>query len=118
LPHVVLNGEISIEDVFEALESLFFRNQNTILKTKESYLERNKNDILIDALAIEDNKKNVFFVLISGRDDGLVIRLHPNVTVEKTVGVKRVLAELAKQLLKAFFPQLKVGETNLAEYLA
>ncbi|MCW4025580.1 MAG: hypothetical protein NWF01_11190 [Candidatus Bathyarchaeota archaeon] len=116
MPHVVLNGEISIEEVFKALSPLFFRNENIILKTKELYLERNKIDILIDSLALEEGKKTAFLALISGRDDGLVVRLYPNAIVEKTAGVKRVLAELAKQLLKVF-PQLKVGETNLTEYL-
>jgi hypothetical protein len=43
--------------------------------------------------------------MISGRNDGVVIRLYPKIDVEKTEGVKKILVELAKQLI-ATFPEL------------
>jgi hypothetical protein len=116
LPHVVLNGEISVEDIFEKIKPIFIKNQNEILRTKEVYIERNKKEVLINSLVIEKNKKAEFLALISGRDDGVVVRIYPQVEVEKTDGVKKVLAELAKQLLQTF-PDLHVGETNLQDYL-
>ena len=116
MPHAVLNGKASIEDVFRELKPLFIRNQNIILKTKEVYLERNRKDILIDSLAIENGKKTLFLAMISGRDDGVVVRLYPNIAVDKTDGVKKILAELAKQLLQTF-RELELGETNLDDYL-
>ena len=54
--------------------------------------------------------------MISGRADGVVVRLYPKIDVEKTEGVKKILVELAKQLI-ATFPELKIGETNLDNYL-
>jgi hypothetical protein len=116
LPHVVLNGKVAIENIFKELKPLMIRNQNSILKTTDVYLEREKNVILIDSLAIDVDKKTVFLAMISGRDDGVVVRLYPKIDVEKTEGVKKILAELAKQLI-ATFPELKVGETNLDNYL-
>ncbi len=116
MPHVVLNGKISFEDVFNNLKPISIRNEKIILKTNEIYLEKNKKDILIDSLAIENQKKISFLVLVSSRDDGLVIRLYPNMSVEKTNGVKQILAELAKQLLQ-INPELKLGKTNLQDYL-
>ena len=80
------------------------------------YLEREKNAILIDSLAIDADKKTVFIALISGRNDGIVVRLYPKIDVEKTEGVKKILVELAKQLI-ATFPELWIGETNLENYL-
>jgi len=116
VPHVVLNGKVSVENIFEELKPLWIRNGNSILKTIEVYLERGKNVILIDALAIDAEKKIVFLAMISGRDDGVVVRLYPKIDVEKTEGVKKILAELAKQLI-ATFPELRIGETNLENYL-
>jgi hypothetical protein len=117
LPHVVLNGKVAIENIFKELKPLMIRNQNSILKTTDVYLEREKNVILIDSLAIDAaDKKIVFLAMISGRDDGVVVRLYPKVDVEKTEGVKKILVELAKQLI-ATFPELKIGETNLDNYL-
>ena len=116
MPHVVLNGKTSVEEIFDKLNPIFIKNADGVLRTKEAYLEKNKKDILIDSLAIEKSKKTVFLALISGREDGVVVRLYPQFEVEKTDGVKKILAELAKQLLQTF-PDLRVGETNLQDYL-
>jgi hypothetical protein len=116
LPHVVLNGKAVVENIFKELKPLFIRNENSILKTADVYLERERNAILIDSLAIDADNKTVFLALISGRNDGVVVRLYPKIEVEKTEGVKMILAELAKQLI-ATFPELRIGETNLDDYL-
>ena len=116
MPHVVLNGKVAVENIFKELKPLIIRNQNSILKTTDVYLEHEKNVILIDSLAIDADKKTVFLALISGRNDGVVVRLYPKIDVEKTEGVKKILVELAKQLI-ATFPELKIGETNLDNYL-
>jgi hypothetical protein len=116
VPHVVLTGKIDIEDIFAVLEPLLIRNEQTVLRTIDVYMERTKNAILVEALAIENGIKRTFLVMISRREDGVVIRLYPKFDVEKTDGVKKILAELAKQL-KGAFPHLQVGETNLQEYL-
>jgi hypothetical protein len=116
LPHVVLNGKAVVENIFKELKPLFIRNENSILKTADVYLERERNAILIDSLAIDADNKTVFLALISGRNDGVVVRLYPKIEVEKTEGVKMILAELTKQLI-ATFPELMIGETNLDDYL-
>jgi hypothetical protein len=117
LPHVVLNGKASIQNIFEKLEPLFVRDGTEILRTMELYLERNKNAILIDSLAIESDKKKSFLAMITGREDGVVVRLYPKQEIEKTDGVKRILAEIAKQIVRKF-PDFKTAETNLGEYLS
>ena len=117
LPHVVLNGKDSIQNIFEKLEPLFVRDGTEILRTMELYLERNKNAILIDSLAIESDKKQSFLAMITGREDGVVVRLYPKQEIEKTDGVKRILAEIAKQIVRKF-PDFKTAETNLGEYLS
>ena len=116
MPHVVLNGKAAIENIFKELKPLMIRNENSILKTTDVYLEREKKAILIDSLAIDADKKTVFLAMISGRNDGVVVRIYPKIDVEKTEGVKMILVELAKQLI-ATFPELAVEETNLHNYL-
>jgi hypothetical protein len=116
LPHVVLNGKASIQNIFEKLEPLFVRDGTVILKTGELYLERSKNAILIDSLAIESDKKTSFLAMITGRENGVVVRLYPKQEIEKTDGVKRILAEISKQLVRKF-QDFKTAETNLGEYL-
>jgi hypothetical protein len=55
--------------------------------------------------------------MITGRENGVVVRLYPKQEIEKTDGVKRTLAEIAKQLVRKF-SDFKTAETNLGEYLS
>ncbi|MCU0849918.1 MAG: hypothetical protein MUC80_01420 [Candidatus Thermoplasmatota archaeon] len=116
MPHVVLTGAIHVDDIFPLLEPVLIRNQGGILKTDAMYISRDKSSILIESLAIEEGKKRSFFTLIGQRDDGFVIRIYPGSDVEKTAGVKSILSEIAKQLIGRF-PQVRIGETNLMEFL-
>ena len=116
MPHVVLNGTVNFDDVFNKFKGVFIRNEQGILKTDTIYISRDKTAVIIESLAIEKGVKNSFLTLISFRDDGVVVRIYPGIEVKKTSGVKNILSEIAKQLL-ALFPQLKIGETNLLEYL-
>ncbi|PVX27728.1 MAG: hypothetical protein CW716_00785 [Candidatus Bathyarchaeum sp.] len=116
MPHVVLTGEIMLRIVFEKIESFMTREEKTILKTSDKYINKDETSILVEALAIEDGNKASFLVLLGKREDGLVIRLYPEINVEKTDGVKTILAKIANQLLEKF-PTLKVGKTNLQEFL-
>ena len=116
MPHVVLNGKVHIKDIFDKMKTLFIRKEGVILKTSNTYIDREKKSILIESLAIEDGKKINFFTMISNREDGIVVRIYPGSEVEKTDGVKRILAEIAKQLLDTF-SELKVGKTNISGFL-
>lgn len=116
MPHVVLDGKVKIQDIFQRIDPLFIRYGENVLKTANVYIERAEKNILVDSLVIEGGKRISFFTVVSERDDGVVIRIYPMCEVEKTSGVRRVLAELAKQLLQ-IFPELKLGATNLAEFL-
>ena len=116
MPHVVLNGKINLDDVFNKFKSVLIRNENGILKTDNIFISRDKTSVIIESLAIEKGVKNSFLAMISRRDDGVVVRIYPGIEVEKTPGVKKILSEIAKQLL-ASSPELKIGETNLLDYL-
>jgi hypothetical protein len=116
LPHVVLLGPVDMEEVFRRLKPVFVKTDRGILKATDAYVDRGKRCILVDSLAIEGGEKDRFLMLISQKEDGLVVRLFDVPEVERTEGVKRVLAETAKQLMETF-PDLKIGETNLERYL-
>ena len=108
MPHVVLVGTVDMEEVFRRLKPVFVKTDRGILKATDSYMDRGRRNIIVDSLAIEGGERERFLMLIGQREEGLV--------VERTEGVKRVLAETAIQLL-ATFPDLVVGETNLERHL-
>ncbi len=117
MPHVVLNGKVHVKDIFDKINPLFIRNEDVILKTPNTFIDREKKSILVESLVIEEGNKTSFFAMISGREDGVVVRIYPGSEVEKTDGVKRTLAEIAKQLLVTF-PELEVGKTNISDFLS
>jgi len=117
LPHVVLKGKIEVAHIFSKLEPFLVRNETGILRTTNTFIDRDEKSILVDSLVIEGSKKTQFFTMISGRDDGVVVRICPLVEVEKSNGVKKIIAEIATRLL-GIFPELSVGETNLSEFFS
>ena len=116
MPHVVLTGDISLRDIFEKIEYFVVREDKNILKISDKFINQDKNSILVESLAIEAENKTSFLVLLSHREDGLVVRLYPQIDVEKTDGVKKILAKIANNIIAAF-PSLEVGKTNLQEFL-
>jgi hypothetical protein len=117
VPHVVLTGEIKIAEIFDKLNDLFIKQSDGILKTTNMYLDKNEQAILVESLAIEKGKKTNFLAMINNREDGVVVRIYPGFDdFEKTNGVKKILAELAKQILNKI-ENIEIGKTNLHEFL-
>jgi len=50
-------------------------------------------------------------MMISDREDGIVIRPYPKLEIQKTESVKRLMAKTAKPLVQAF-PELKTVDTS------
>lgn len=116
MPHVVLEGSADLASLGQALEPFMERSENRVLKTTRIYVAQDGTSLLLDALSVEEDRQIPFFVLVDEREDGLVVRLHPRSDVEKTDGVKQLLASVALRLVDAE-PGLSVGETNLDAYL-
>jgi hypothetical protein len=53
MPHVVLNGNVNLDDIFKKLRSISIRTEQSILKTDNIYISRDVTSILIESLAIE-----------------------------------------------------------------
>jgi len=117
VPHVVLKGKIEVAQLFRKLEPFLARSETGVLRTTNAFIDRDEKSILVECLVIEGSKKTQFFTMISGREDGIVVRICPVVEVEKSHGVKKIIAETATQLLRKF-AELSIGETNLSEFLA
>jgi len=105
-------GDVRLRDIFDNMRPINVRDEHVILRTLKKYVDTEEASILAEALVIEEGRKTAFLVLLSRRPDGVVVRIYPGSNVNKTEGVKRMLAEIAKQLLDTF-PTLTLGKTNL-----
>lgn len=115
MPHVVLQGQIDAKKVFKELESVFVKFDDGIVKTSTKYISESGDTLLVESLAIQKSEKQSFFTIINNRDDGIVIRIHPLTDIEKTSRVKKVLVNIAQQLLMKF-EEIRIGPTNLQEH--
>ena len=116
IPHVVLEGDLQIKNIFREIEDLFIKEENLLIRSTNSFLSKDETLILLETLVIENGVKNQFFMMINQRDDGVVVRIHPMKDIEKTNGVKRSLAEIGNQIIVKF-EGAKIGKTNLSEFL-
>ena len=116
MSHIVINGDIGVQDVFEKIGPLFIKLEDGMIKSGESFISQNKTSMIIKTLSIEKENKVSFLVLINAREDGIIIRLFPDFDIPKTFGVKKSLAEIAKQILKVN-NGLVIGKKNLTKFL-
>ena len=116
IPHVVVEGDLEIEGIFQKLDQIFIKEDGLIIRTTNSFLSKDKTIFLLETLVIDKGSKIQFFAMVNQREDGIVVRIYPGTDIEKTDGVKRSLAEIGKQILNKFDGS-KVGKTNLTDFL-
>jgi len=116
MPHIVLDGAVDGERFFETFQPTQERAEGEILKTQDIYISRDKKILLVEAIAIEDGPPQRFFIQMSVKDNRTTVRIYPGTDPVKTLGVKKLLAIVAK-LMRDQHPEVNYGSTNLKEFL-
>lgn len=115
MPHVVIQGEVSLRELHEAFEPLEERHGRHVLKISDSFLSHQRELVLLDCLVFDRRPKS-FLMMLDQRDGRLSIRLYPPTDPEKCDGIRRLLALVAWRVKKSF-PQCEYGSTNLESFL-
>jgi len=115
LPHVVLEGPITIDGVARTFAPFVARDQDLIIKAERFYREKDARAALVEMVVVEAGHTQKFFIQLSPRESGLTVRLEPLTDPEKTTGVRRALARLAHALCAA--SGASYGRSNIEEYL-
>ena len=118
LPHVVLRGDLSLDDFFRVFMPLYEEKQGWSIKIEELYLERNKHRSILPAIVVEEGHLQSFYIRLSINPDTnrLTARLDPATDPIKTKGVKRSVALVAESLLDCF-SAVEIWRHNLEGYL-
>jgi hypothetical protein len=116
MPHVVLEEALDLGRACQGIELAVARSGAEILKVVDVYLNRSSRTALVDCVVVEEGRSQSFFVQLSQKDRQITVRLLPATDPEKTAGVKRVMALIARQLHEAAGGS-RFGKTNLQEYL-
>jgi hypothetical protein len=112
MPHLELLGIRSLEEFGTRFRPLTLEEEGRVLKIGNYYVAYDRKSALMECIAVEGFLRQTFFVLLSLRQDGVLIRLLPRTAPEKTVGVKRCLIWVG-HLLAGGRPEARVGATNL-----
>jgi hypothetical protein len=115
VPHVVLEGRISIEDCQRHFQPAIVREGDLLVKFDRFYLERGGRSALVETLVVDRGHTQKFFVHLSPKGEGITVRLEPLTDPEKSDGVKRALALAAHAIREAAGGSY--GKTNIGEFL-
>jgi hypothetical protein len=115
VPHVVLEGPITIDDAARIFEPFVSREGDLVVKAERFYRGKDDRAALIEMVVVEAGHTQKFFIQLSARDSGLTVRLEPLTDPEKTPGVRRAIARVAARLRVA--SGAAYGKTNIQEYL-
>ena len=115
MPHVVLEGAITIDEAERRFEPFVHRDGSLIIKAERFYRERDARAALIEMIVVETGHTQKFFIQLSHRDDGVTVRLEPLTDPEKTSGVRRALAQVAHRFVAAGLA--RYGKTNIEDDL-
>ncbi len=116
MPHIVLEGPVDLPQFFSTHTSSAEEHPGKILKLQNSYISRDKNSVLIEALAVEGGPPNRFLVQVVRKGEKTTVKIYPGSDPEKTDGLKKILAIVAHRLKKGN-PDSRYGSTNLQDYL-
>lgn len=117
MPHIVIAGPIKFENIYREFEKEIHKiDDKTIIKFADCFLNKDKNMILMNTVVIENQRPVSFYIIIMAKENQITVRLDPNTDPEKTFGVKKSLALIARKILEKG-NDLKITKTNLQDFV-
>lgn len=116
VPHIMIEGTCHPESFFNGFQPVTHQAGGIVLKTKTCFLSHTRDEALIDVVVVENKRPQNFYISIQNRDDGVMVRLLPATSPEKTDGVKQMLVFIGSQV-KAQHDDCRFGATNLQAFL-
>lgn len=116
MPHVVLEGHLNLQRFSAVYQPLVHQEADKIVKLQHAYVSTTSDEVLIEAVALQDGFAQRFLVQVLVRDTRATVKLYPGTDPEKTDAVKRTIALVARQL-KDCSPDVRYGSTNIGVFL-
>ncbi|MCP4716453.1 MAG: hypothetical protein GY868_15135 [Deltaproteobacteria bacterium] len=116
MPHIVIEGPVDFKAFLAVYEPCDFQSVGEVLRLQNSYISKAEDAVLIEAIAVEQGPANRFLVQAVRKEGKLTVKCYPGTDPEKTPGVKKILAIVAKKI-KDLDPQIAYGSSNLQEFL-
>ena len=108
MPHVQIVGPAPLVDLVDPLAQVIDQSPRQVLKIKDAYMGLDEQRLLLEGVVIEGHLRQSFFLLLRQAEDGLIVRCHPSSPVQKTAGVKALIALVARTC-QAASPGSRIG---------
>lgn len=110
---MVLDGPVDLDRYAREFRPIRVRRGGDTLRAHRLFVERERRALLIESVVIEAGRKLPFYVLISSHDrGGATVRIDPMTHVERSRGVRDLVARVGSDLLERS-PGARVRITNL-----
>lgn len=116
MPHVEVRGGPPLRELQARFQPATVSWDGAVLKTLASYLSSDERTLLLDCLTVEGHLRQSFFAILTHRETGIMVRLLPRTSPEKTPGVKRLVAWVARTV-RTGHAGAEFGATNLSDLL-
>ncbi len=116
MPHVEIVGPCRVRELAAPLQAFEEKQPPFVAKIQDAYLSADGERLLLDALVVEGYLRQSFFLLVKNEKGGVLIRCHPSSAVQKTTGVRTLIARLGRRCLE-LCPGGRIGHTNLQSWL-
>ncbi len=118
MPHVVLKGEITVEDLWFSFQPLELTEDGVVFKATECFLSADKRTALVRSLVVErEFPRNFFLKIVTNDDDTLMLCMEKLGQTERAGAVKRFIGLCAWQILQSA-PEVELGTSNIADLVA
>ncbi len=117
MPHVIVEGPVTLQEIHDRFEPMFHREGESLLKIPTVFVDREGGELLFDTLVVESGHSQRFFIQVRPREGGVTVRLLPQTDPEKTPGVKRSLAQVATFVRDLQPDRCRFAATNIGELL-
>lgn len=116
MPHVLVDGPVRTAEYAEAFKPSMEKMGEEIIRLLDVLLNRERNRALVETVVVESGRSVRFFIELRDRSGGVTVRLEPVTDPEKTPGVKRSVAIVAREVC-SLSDACRYGRTNLDEFL-
>jgi hypothetical protein len=116
VPHVIVEGAVTLGGLQRDHVAFTVREAGRVVKVDRFYLDAQGQAALLETLVVDGGHTQKFFIQLTAREGGVMVRLEPMTDPEKSPVVKRALALVARRIRASCGGRF--GGTNIAELLA
>lgn len=117
MPHVVLEGNLNINDLVSNFRKFSIHVDGTIIKLDELLINASGNRLLARAVVVESNKPRSFYLDVMLKGNSITVRLDDlTAPEEKSDGVKMSIALMSRLIQR--HGDLRIVRTNIGDQLS